>query len=308
MILSIKPGRYVLAVSGGVDSMVLLDLLAKQANSQKPIANNSYKLSATGYELVVAHFNHGIRADSDKDEELVKKVGSKHDLQVEIGQAKLGVGASEDKARQARYKFLEKVRQKHDAKSIITAHHRDDLVETALLNTLRGTKRRGLTALADNPKIVRPLLKYKKKQLVKYAKSHDLKWHEDSTNKDERYLRNFLRPRIAKLPTAKLNEFSKQLEKTLRINRRIDKEIAIISQLLIKDNRIVRQDFVHLPAEIAREVMQYWLRQAGLTQADKKVIDKATVFIKTGLPGAKLPISKSIQLKNATKVSTLWKA
>src|SRR5438270_2251525 len=118
MKVNVPPGRYVLAVSGGVDSMVLLDLLAK----------------LPGLELVVAHFNHGIRPESVNDEELVANRAKRLNLPLELGYASLGQGASEATARQARYQFLEAVQKKYKAKAIITAHHQDDWIETAVIN------------------------------------------------------------------------------------------------------------------------------------------------------------------------------
>src|SRR5258708_37503607 len=99
MKVNTPPGKYILAVSGGVDSMVLLDLLSKKPD----------------VELVVAHFNHGIRADSNLDEELVEKAAQKHGLFHEVGYGKLGAGASEETAREASYKFLKSAARKHKA-------------------------------------------------------------------------------------------------------------------------------------------------------------------------------------------------
>ncbi len=108
------PGKYVLAVSGGVDSMTLLHLLSK-----KPVV-----------ELVVAHFDHGIRPDSTEDERLVAETAQEYNLPLEVGHGKLDAGASEKNAREARYQFLESVAKKHTAKGVITAHHQDDLIGT----------------------------------------------------------------------------------------------------------------------------------------------------------------------------------
>jgi tRNA(Ile)-lysidine synthetase-like protein len=289
MNIVIPRGKYVLAVSGGVDSMVLLNLLAE-------------------HDVVVAHFNHGIRSDTDEDESLVSEVAKQYGLPVEVGRAKLGKNASEETARKARYEFLEGVRNKHSAKAIITAHHRDDLIETALLNTLRGTKRRGLTALADNKKVIRPLLKTDKSEIIAYAKSNKLRWREDSTNQDERYLRNYLRKRLAGLPAVQRKKFARQLEETVTINRQIDQQIATISQILLEDNQLDRRAFAQLPADVSREVAQYWLRQNEISQADKKLTDRATIFIKTGKPGAKLPLSRTDGLSNTADHTLLWKA
>src|SRR5579871_6122810 len=107
----IPSGKYILAVSGGVDSMALLDILSKKS----------------GLALIVAHFNHGIRADAEADETLVKEAARRKGLAVEIGYGRLGSGASEEKARKARYEFLKRIMLKHQADAVVTAHHQDDL-------------------------------------------------------------------------------------------------------------------------------------------------------------------------------------
>ena len=125
--ITVKPGRYVLAVSGGVDSMVLLNLLQQQPDVQ----------------LTIAHFDHGIRTDSADDRRLVQAAARFYGLPVVYHEGQLGADASEATARQARYEFLRTVRLVANAKAIITAHHQDDVLETAILNMLRGTGRRG---------------------------------------------------------------------------------------------------------------------------------------------------------------------
>src|SRR3954465_12515910 len=97
MKLDVKPGKYILAVSGGVDSMTLLNMLS----------------NLPGIELFVAHFDHGIRPGSKADGEFVAVISKKMNLPFEIGYGKLGSGASEEVARNARYSFLETVRNKH---------------------------------------------------------------------------------------------------------------------------------------------------------------------------------------------------
>ena len=142
MKLELEPGVYVVAVSGGVDSMVLLDLLRRQKD----------------LKLVVAHLDHGIRSDSDLDRQLVQQVASKHGLAFVYNTAQLGPGASEALARKARYNFLRRVQLATNATAIVTAHHQDDLIETAILNLLRGTGRKGLSSLGDDKHLRRPLL------------------------------------------------------------------------------------------------------------------------------------------------------
>jgi tRNA(Ile)-lysidine synthase len=122
MAILIHPGKYVVAVSGGVDSVVLLDHLAGHPE----------------YELVVAHFDHGIRDDSREDEAFVRSLAEKYNVPFESKREDLGKQASEELARDRRYAFLRSVAGKHNAQ-IITAHHADDAVETIAINLLRGT-------------------------------------------------------------------------------------------------------------------------------------------------------------------------
>ena len=172
--------KIVLAVSGGVDSVVLLDFLARLKESHE-----------FDQDVIVAHFDHGIRTDSAEDLELVRNLAKKYGFEFVSEQGNLGNNASEDTARQARYNFLRSVAARESAK-IATAHHKNDIVESIAINLHRGTGWRGLAVL-DSPDIWRPLLQFEKSQILDYAKKHNLVWHEDSTNTDEKYLRNKFR-------------------------------------------------------------------------------------------------------------------
>lgn len=173
--------NYILAVSGGVDSVVLLDKMSR----------------LPGLNLVVAHFDHGIREESFEDEAFVRALAKKYNLPYETRRANLGAGASEEKARNSRYEFLNNVAKKYQAQ-IVTAHHADDLVETVAINLSRGTGWRGL-AVFDSA-VHRPLLSCTKQELVNYAQARGLDWREDRTNQDEKYLRNRLRRQTIMAP------------------------------------------------------------------------------------------------------------
>lgn len=277
----VKPGRYVLAVSGGVDSMALLDLLNRQPD----------------IELIVAHFNHGIRDDSARDEELVARAAKKHGLGFEVGRGKLGAKASEDAARKARYSFLAGVRDKHGAQAIITAHHQDDLIETAFINILRGSGRRGLSAIKDNPGVIRPLIDVPKEQIVAYAREHSLEWLDDSTNTDTRYLRNYLRLQIVpRLSVSQRAALVKNIDKVAKNKTELDNLIATLSHSITKTNHIDRSKFAMLPVELSSELMAFWLRQQGLRQFDRKTIERLCMGLKTAKPNTELIASKDLVL------------
>ena len=297
MKVDIAPGKYVLAVSGGVDSIVLLDILAKQAKSQKLKAKSSdIQLSANSLQLVVVHFNHGIREDSVKDEQLVKQTVKKLSLPIEVGYGKLGKGASEEQARNARYKFLEKIKKKHQADGIITAHHQDDLIETALLNILRGTHRKGLSSIRS-VKVHRPLLGVPKKAILAYAKRSKLKWREDESNQDSKYQRNYLRNQILpNLSAAKRAEILENLDKVAKLNVEIDNNIATLSHVL-RNNKLNRQAFIMLPPQVADELLIFWLKKNKLGQFDAKTVKRLSTSVKTGLAGAKQPVYGQWQVR-----------
>ncbi len=270
MKVRISPGKYVVAVSGGVDSMVLLDLLR-----QKP------KL-----ELVVAHFDHGIRPNSAADRKLVQRIAEDYGLPFVYAEGKLGAKASEALARDARYAFLRAVQQEHGAEAIITAHHQDDMLETAIMNLLRGTGRRGLSSLKSRKDLVRPLLDWTKKGVREYAEERDLVWNEDSTNDDERYLRNYIRNNI-------LSRFTKTGRDTLLVHmKQAGKINEEIDELLDKDladqpskDELNRGWYLLLPYAVATEMMAAWLRRNGVLQFDRHMIERLVVAAKTARPG-----------------------
>lgn len=180
--------KYIVAVSGGVDSVVLLDFLV----SGRWHAEDGTKRKD---EFVVAHVDHGIREDSGEDESLVRSLAERYDLPFETTKLQLGPTTSEDTARRARYAWLNEMKLRHQASAIITAHHQDDVIETMIINLLRGTGWRGLCSLRETAKVKRPLLAMPRSVILQYAINNHLAWREDSTNDDLRYLRNYVRCR-----------------------------------------------------------------------------------------------------------------
>ncbi len=279
MNIELEPGKYVVGVSGGVDSVVLLDVLR----------------GLPGAELVVAHFDHGIRGDSATDREFTQKLVGMYDLAFEYGEGRLGSGASEATARAARYQFLEEVRQEHAADAIVTAHHQDDALETAIINLLRGTGRKGLSALSDRPGIRRPLLETPKNELIGYAREHGLEWREDSTNSDQTYLRNYVRHNL--LP--RFDEPARQellglIRRSRNNNNELDQFLA--NQLSGQDD-LDRQWFSGLPHDAALEVMAAWLRRRGIRDFDRRSLERLVVAAKTGRYGQRFDVRRGAVMK-----------
>jgi tRNA(Ile)-lysidine synthase len=270
MSLRIAPGKYVVAVSGGVDSMVLLDLLR-----QNP------KL-----ELIVAHFDHGIRTESAKDRKLVQRIAKSFGLPFFYAEGNLGPKAGEALAREARYEFLRKVQNEQGAKAIVTAHHQDDMLETAIMNLLRGTGRRGLSSLRSRDGLVRPLLQWTKNGIREYAEEHDLAWAEDITNDDERYLRNYIRHNILSRFTKEGREtLTRHIKQATKVNDEIDKLLDKDLDEQPSKDELNRSWYLQLPYAVATEMMAAWLRRNGVMQFDRHMIERLVVAAKTARPG-----------------------
>ncbi len=271
----VKP--VVVAVSGGLDSVVLLDLLAKQMPPE---------------QLVVAHFDHGIRPESGLDAIFVAGLAKKYGLRFVTERRELGPHASEAIARKARYDFLHRVRTDHDAHAVVTAHHQDDVLETAALNLLRGTGRRGLSSLKSTDTTWRPLTGYSKASLRDYALSNGLTWHEDATNHDTKYRRNYIRNVLIPQAEAKDPAFRTKLlsyiNQAAALNQKAD---ALLEEWLdnasVTDNQMVslkRHDFVMLTHAEAKEVLQLILRRLQAKEFSKKTLERLAIAAKAGKP------------------------
>lgn len=198
----LRSKRILLAISGGLDSMVMLDVLLKL---NKQLSDEDKK------ELIVAHFNHHLREESDKDAQLVKEFAQANDLTYFISHwdqpAKTNVEAN---ARDARYQFFGDVMVNTNCDTLITAHHLNDLGETVLMRLIRGTSLRGArgirsnyqrilttsTKYAKSIRVLRPLISIKKEELYLYAKEYSIPYNEDQTNFDLTFMRNRMRHQI----------------------------------------------------------------------------------------------------------------
>ncbi|HET9174450.1 MAG TPA: tRNA lysidine(34) synthetase TilS [Candidatus Saccharimonadales bacterium] len=273
MKVNLPKGSYVVAVSGGVDSVVLLHLMARQPQ----------------LDLVVAHFDHGIRPDSHTDRQFVADLAHAYGIPFVSAKGQLGAAASEAVAREARYAFLREVQHAHGARAIVTAHHQDDVLETAILNLLRGTGRKGLTSLQTTDEIVRPLLAYDKQLIRSYAVEHGLTWREDSTNSQTRYLRNYIRHHVLpKLTPNQRAELLHLLERQRSVNAQLD--ALLLQRLEPPVERLQRGWFISLPHAIATETMASWLRVNGIRDFDKATIERAVIGSKTARVGKKIAL------------------
>lgn len=196
--------KIIVAVSGGIDSMVMLDILIKLSKELK-------------IKLHVAHLDHGLRETSERDSDFVRKTCEKWGIPFTIEKRKVRKrkGESlEEAARRVRYSFLRDVKNREEADLISTAHHLNDLAETMLYRLTRGTGPYGLVAI--RPKtgdIIRPILVLTREEIEEYAESNIIPFVVDETNFDLKIPRNFIRhgilPLLKKLNPSVLRSFYK---------------------------------------------------------------------------------------------------
>ena len=231
--------KLLLAVSGGVDSVVLCEL-CKQA----------------GYDFTIAHCNFQLRGEeSERDEKFVRQLGEKHKVAIKVKKFETEKFAQENKmsiqeaARVLRYEWFGVLvdssefgvgKYEHDSRLptfLLTAHHGDDNIETLLMNFFRGTGLHGLTGIPiSGPStalayIKRPLLPFSKKELIVFAKENKLQFVEDSSNLSSKYTRNFFRNEI--IPA--ISKVYPQVNENLTENINRFKEIEKLYKLSISD-------------------------------------------------------------------------
>jgi tRNA(Ile)-lysidine synthase len=176
--------KTLLAVSGGVDSMVLADLFKK-----------------SGLDFAIVHIDHQLRGEeSVMDVMFVKNYCADNSITFfgeKIEKGLLSGSGLQDKARQLRYAIFNKIADEHQFHKIATAHHKDDELETFLINTMRGTGLSGLTGISkQKDKVIRPLLFAARLDILEYAEANNILFREDSSNLKSMYTRNFIRNRI----------------------------------------------------------------------------------------------------------------
>ena len=200
--LIVSGERVLLAISGGIDSMVLLHLFEQ-----------------SGFEYGVAHCNFQLRGDeSDGDERFVMEYVQMHGIPSFFKTfdteeyARISGISIEMAARELRYAFFERIRRENNYDRIVTAHHQDDLIETFFLNLSRKTGIKGLTGIKEKSGyLIRPLLLAGREEIEQYAAQNYLDYREDSTNNEVVYQRNFLRHKILPL----FNELNPAFKKNL---------------------------------------------------------------------------------------------
>lgn len=286
--------RYLIGVSGGRDSVVLL-----------------HQLVRLGYQkLIVCHLNHQLRGRaSETDARFVQKLAARHDLPAETGSVPVRAVAKKRKlsletaAREARYAFFARVARRRRCRTIFLGHHADDLVETFLINLFRGAGTAGLASMREvsirrvegiELVVVRPLLHLWRRDIDLYIKKHRLAFREDATNQDVTPLRNRIRRRIVPYLEKSVGRNIREniwrtasiaAEEQIFFENLLPKELSKFSALAVEPLR-------EMSVAVQRRMLHKWLRAGEVEDVGFDLVERvrgllglANKVAKTNLPG-----------------------
>lgn len=220
---------FLLAISGGVDSMVL-----------------AYFFKELGFDFQIAHVNYGLRGeDSDAEEKLVEAFCKKNNIKFHL----YSVSKNEQPnnsiqiwARNLRYDFFKKILAEEKLDYIVTAHHLNDQLETFFINLSRGSGIKGLTGIPKNQnQLLRPLLPFSKSEIYDFAKENSIDFREDKSNLKNDYLRNQIRnkivPELLEIQPKFLQSFEKSMMLLQQVQSFLDEEIQKKIELYFQKNK-----------------------------------------------------------------------
>ena len=293
--------RYLIGVSGGRDSIALLHWLVN-----------------LGYDrLIVCHLNHQLRGQSsDADARFVQKLAAKYQVGFELGAANVRALARKKKmsletaAREARYSFFSKAAKRRRCHKIFLAHHADDLVETFLLNLIRGAGLTGLGGMRDvssrqihgvDLTILRPLLSIWRKEIDVYAREHQLRFREDPTNKNLGATRNRIRNRI-------IPYLEKTVGRSIRQNIWRTATIAAEEETWIDDklfdsanDELSVLKLRALPIALQRRAILKWLRVQNISGVGFEVIERVRLLLDPNVRTAKVNLPQDRHARRRAK-------
>ena len=252
-----KGDKIVVGVSGGPDSITLLECL------------NKYK-EKLNYDIVVAHVNHLIRKDSTEDEQFVENVCKDMKIKCYIKRVNIIELANktkrglEETGRNERYKFFDEITKKEKANKIAIAHNMNDNAETILLNLIRGCGLNGLEGIQpiEYHKYIRPLINCKREEIEEYCRKNNLNPRIDYTNKENIYKRNKIR-----------NELIPYLK---QINPNIIQNLSRVSKIIKNENEYINIEVENIYNKISSESL-------GKIELDLKSFDNLHIAMKQNL-------------------------
>lgn len=250
-----------LAVSGGVDSMVMATCFLN-----------------AGFSFALAHANFKLRgADSDGDEAFVRDWAKKNNVVFHTKALVLGKGSTQLNARNARYEWFDFLCKKFGYDKIATAHHLNDSLETVLMNLTRGTGVAGLTGIKPNAnRIIRPMLFADKASILDYAKKENIQWREDISNAKTDYDRNLIRhevmPHLQQLNPSLLSTFESTSERIMYANNLLERQVREMKERYLSENKLAT-NWIKEPADLL--ILANILGEFGFSYAQSKEVFQA---------------------------------
>jgi tRNA(Ile)-lysidine synthase len=284
----LAPCRVLVAVSGGPDSVTLLDLLVRT----KP----EHRL-----DLVVGHVDHGIHPESAQVAERVRSLAESYGLPIEVGQLSLGPSATETVARARRYAWLEETRSRTGAKLIFTAHHADDQAETVLMRALEGSGPAGLAGIAGvQGRLVRPLLPFRRTELLRHLRESGLSAWVDPSNQDSRHLRSWIRTELLPFVRRRLPKIDSHLNR-LSVQAREDRAawdaaLALLPGLELQDENdaisVAAPALAGYDSALRQAILQALARKLGHTLGPTR-LGRVLQLLEGVESGSRVPLGSS---------------
>jgi tRNA(Ile)-lysidine synthase len=258
----LSEGKLLLATSGGIDSMVMLDLFQKLK-----------------YKIAIAHCNFQLRGiESFEDQKFVENYASANQIPIFVTQFDTKAFATDRKlstqvaARELRYDWFKELLETEKIDYLLTAHHADDNLETFIINLSRASGLEGLTGIpAQNEQIIRPLLIFSRQEIEVYAKDYSINWREDSSNASVRYVRNKIRHDIIPLLKELNPHFLDSFQKTQQYLQEAENMVEDAADMVYNQVADEKEDAIYFDLMKLKQLHNYksylyqWLKKYHFT-------------------------------------------
>ncbi len=246
--INLAEDKYLLAVSGGIDSMVLFDLFLKN--------NINFSVASCNFQL------RG--KDSDNDLKFVENICIKNSINfystvLDVDKfSTMRKISTQMAARELRYDFFKKILEKHKYSYIVTAHHLDDNIETIIFNFIKSTGYKGLVGIPFNKnKILRPLINTSKEEIEDYAVSNNISWRLDKSNNSNKYSRNKIRNEVIPLLKEINPSLGKSLTESLKRIQKLSHDIKPRIDLFIQKFVDFKDDYINIKKDFIDDIEKY---------------------------------------------------
>lgn len=268
---------YLLAVSGGVDSMVLLESFFKLQKNFKTLS------------FSVVHIHHHLREESDEEEEMVRNFCAERNISLEVYHWKQGIEQKtgvEEKARKFRYQKLNDSMKKNNARYVVVAHHADDQAETVLMKLTRGSTVEGIAGMKpirpfSEGYLIRPFLTVDKEDLYEYASIHQIPFKEDSSNQSLEYTRNRFRNEIIPIFKQENPKFNQKIQEFTRTLQEQQEVILMLAHRWMEQELLElyngwswnKEGYINQPVGLQKVILVELSKKLGGLLSAKNVFD-----------------------------------